>query len=73
MEESFEQRIKKLNIESDSELARDLKKLDEKYGYIEFLKRDMKQKSEKLEQEKDDVEVMEALLEYKLKKAKRRK
>ena len=68
MERSIFERLRKLNIEPDSDLGKKLQVLDDKYEQITKLEFEIKTLSVALEQLREDVDIMEAILMYKINK-----
>jgi len=62
------ERLKKFNISPDSELGKQLIKLDDTYKRLETISNQIKYLEDKQIQFKEDIEVMELLIMYKLNK-----
>jgi len=61
-------KLKKLNIEPNSELGQSLIKLDDTYEIISVKEKQLIQLQKEIIQHKEDVEVMELLLMHKINK-----
>lgn len=65
---SLQEVFKKFDIEEDSELGLALKKLDEVYDKIEFLRKQILTLRRQYEQLKEDADLMETMLMHKFNK-----
>jgi hypothetical protein len=72
MESYIKQKLKKLDIDPDSEFGKALISLDEVYLKIETLKKNIKLSVTEMQQLEEDAEVMELLLMHKFNKDTRR-